>query len=72
MEILLSVDAENKYYTGELTYEDLRNELKNNGFETISDEHGEITCLQFENKTLDTLVLREDKEFNVYIIISFK
>lgn len=72
MEILLSVEAENKYYSKELSNTDIRKELINNGFTTIRGENEEVIGFKFEDKILKNVGLREHKNCEVYIEIEFE
>lgn len=72
MEFQLSVEAENKYYSNELTNVDLRKELIANGFKELTNKNGEVTNLTFEGKRFKNIRLRQHENFEVYMEIELE
>lgn len=72
MKFQLSVEAENKYYSNELTNADLRKELISNGFKQATNKNGEITDITFEGKRFKNIGLRQHENFEVYMEIEFE
>ena len=75
MEIYLSVENENKYYMGSITYKDIFDELIINGFNVkngIEIENVTLKDLEFKGREVTDCKLGEDDKFEVFIKVYFK